>query len=456
MTTYSVYLQQYISAKKSLVGAYVLLLLFMVVYCARPEDWIPGLSAVPLAKITGVLALLSLVLPLGRIRQRLPREVLCLVLLIGQLLLASVLSPVWRGGAVQTTLDFAKVLVIVVVMAVAVNTSKRLRLLILIQAASVAVIAVVTVLKGHLIAGRLEGVLSGNYSNPNDLSLAIVISLPLCLASLFLSRRKIGKAAWALSILVMVYAVFLTGSRAGFLSLVITAAVLLWEFAIRGHRRYLVALALLVGGILWQSSSGMLSGRLNGIFGQNTDPVSAYDAASGHDNVWASDTASAYESSQQRQQLFWRSVSVTEQHPLFGVGPGNFVVVSGNWHVAHNSFTEMSSEAGVPAFLLYVFILWSGLRNLSMIKRLARGSTEAILLTRALRASLGGYVVGSLFASTEYQFFPYFLVAYTTALVWIVKRSAVRSKPSDLGQLATSDTNNYCYAARPKMSWQSS
>ena len=40
------------SRRRPLVGAYVALLLFMFIYCARPEDWIPGLSHAPLAKVT--------------------------------------------------------------------------------------------------------------------------------------------------------------------------------------------------------------------------------------------------------------------------------------------------------------------------------------------------------------------------------------------------------------------
>ena len=95
--------------QKPLVGAYVALLLFMVIYCARPEDWVPGLLHVPLAKSAGVLALLAVVFSLRQIRQRLPREVLLLSLLIGQLFVASLMSPVWQGGAFQATLDFAKV-----------------------------------------------------------------------------------------------------------------------------------------------------------------------------------------------------------------------------------------------------------------------------------------------------------------------------------------------------------
>jgi O-antigen ligase len=210
--------------------------------------------------------------------------------------------------------------------------------------------------------------------------------------------------------LVMLYAIFLTGSRGGFIALIVTAAVLLWEFAIRGRRRYLLALAVLAGVILWQSSSSLLVGRLKGTFNQHED------------------TAAAYDSAEARRQLFWRSVEITKEHPLIGVGPGNFQEVSGSWHVTHNSFTEMSAEGGVPAFILYMLILWCGLKNLRAIKRVARGQAESRLLARALLASLAGYVVGSLFLSVAYQFFPYFLVAYTTALFRIAKSNASLSK----------------------------
>ena len=51
MGTDSVPTRRPTSQRKPLVGAYVALLLFMAIYCARPEDWIPGLSHAPLAKI---------------------------------------------------------------------------------------------------------------------------------------------------------------------------------------------------------------------------------------------------------------------------------------------------------------------------------------------------------------------------------------------------------------------
>jgi putative inorganic carbon (HCO3(-)) transporter len=398
-----------VSRRATQAGAYISLLLFMVVYFARPGDWIPGLYVVPLAKITAILATLALVFSTLHSRGKLPREVLCLFLLVGQLFLAAVFSPVWKGGAVQSALGFAKVLVPVVIMALVVTTATRLRQLIFVQAASVAVIALVTVLKGRLILGRLEGTLGGGYADPNDLALAIIISIPMCIALLFLTRNWLWKAAWAAAILVMLYAVILTGSRGGLIALIAAATAFLWEFAVRGRRRYLLVLALILGVTLGMFSGGMLVERFRETFGSNKV-----------------DTA-AYESSQIRQQLFWRSVEVTKEHPLFGVGPGNFEQESGSWHVAHNSFAQMSSEGGIPALFLYSLILWSGFRNLRATKRFAGNRRIAGIFAKALLASLVGYVIGSCFLSVSYGFFPYILVAYTTALCSIARKSEARS-----------------------------
>src|SRR2546429_10032956 len=113
-----------------------------------------------------------------------------------------------------------------------------------------------------------------------------------------------------MAILLMTYAVFLTGSWGGFISLIATTVTCVWGFAIRGRRRWLLALTVVACAVLWLSSSMMLGERLQGIF----DPQA---------NI-----ASAYGSAQERQALFWRSVEVTIEHPIFGVGPGNFQIIS--------------------------------------------------------------------------------------------------------------------------------
>src|ERR1700694_5665120 len=97
-----------------LAGAFFWLSAFYAVYCVRPEDWIPGLSYIPLAKIAGVFALIALLMCAGRSKRRfrdLPREASYFVAMIGLLFVSAALSPVWKGGAFFKTLDFSKALV---------------------------------------------------------------------------------------------------------------------------------------------------------------------------------------------------------------------------------------------------------------------------------------------------------------------------------------------------------
>src|SRR5216684_2029366 len=431
MTTGSTALPKQISRQEPLAAAYGWLLFFMVIYLARPEDWIPGLSAVPLAKIAGILAFIALVFAIGKARQRLAPEVICLILLCGQLWLTVPFSPVWRGGAFQGVSDFSKVVVIVLVMVLSVRTVLRLRYVILIQAASVAVLAAVSVWKGRYFQGRLVGD-SSTFGNSNDLALIIVVSLPLCLVFLFRSRSRLRKAAWAAAMLVMTYAVFRTSSRAGLISLTIATGICLWEFAVKGRRRYLLVVVGVVGVVFMvYFGSGVMSRLGSSAQSDNSGGVGAASA----------DEVSAAQSTEQRRALLIQSLKVTAQHPLFGVGPGNFSVVSGNWHVTHNSYTQMSSEGGVPALVLYVLILWNGFVNLRSTKRLSGTGLELKMFASGLRASLAAFVVGAVFASVAYQFFTYFLVFYTTVLYQIARRKCADHQLHS-EQMAQRETQN--------------
>jgi O-antigen ligase len=400
-----------ISHKKPLEFAYLLLLLFMMVYYARPEDWSPSLHYLPLAMITGSLVTVALLFRLSSHHHRLPREVIYLILLIVQLWVTVPMSPVWRGGAFTTMRNFTKVLPIIMAIALLVDTIKKLRWLILVQTVSVTMIAAVTIWKGHQLGGRLEGAIGGIYGNSNDLAFAIAISWPLCLYFLFRSRNKLWKSTWALGMLVMVYAIFMTASRSGLISLTSGILMCLWQFAIRGRRRYLSVAAVTIGIIFWAYGGKRVISRFDAT-AQSTNP----------------EQVSAYGSTQERWALLIQSLKVTARHPLFGIGPGNFEIVSGHWRVTHNSYTQVSSEGGIIAGVLYMMIIGRGFGNLLATKRMSKPAEEARTLASALLASLVAFACGSFFASEAYQFFPYFFVAYTTALYKISARKAVEER----------------------------
>lgn len=415
--------QKFALPREPMAGAFFWLSAFYLVYCARPEDWIPLLAYIPLAKISGIFALLGLLMSAGRAKRGfrdLPREAFYLFSIICVLFVSALLSTVWRGGAFFRTLDFSKALIAWVLTFLVVTSFARLRRIIFIQSASVAVIAVVSVLKGRSHP-RLEGVIGGIYSNPNDLAFAIVLSLPFCFAFLLRTRSLPRKAAWGVAMLAMCTALFMTASRAGFIDLLVTGAVSLWIFGIKGKRIHLVAAAAVVALVVGFAAGGRLKDRFFDISGN--------DLQNGVD-------VSAYGSYEERQFLMKKSLEGIVHYPQ-GIGLGNFVVYSGTWREVHMSYLQIAVEGGIAALVLYLLFFARGFSNLKRLRRIPSSDPEIALFSGALYATLIGFIVGALFAPEAYQYFPYFAVAYTAVLLAIAqeKERSEDSPPDSSNQL---------------------
>jgi O-antigen ligase len=384
-------------------GAFFWLSVFFLVYSTRPEDWIPGLSYIPLAKISVVFAVVALFLAMGRTRRKLkdlPRESKYLLALILLMLLFAPLSPVWKGGALLRALDFAKVYIGWVLTYLLVTSLERLRRLILIQSVSVALVALISIFNGSSQL-RLHGVLNGIYGNPNDLAFAIVLTIPLILLLLLTSGNVIQKMLWAAAIVVMLYTLFLTASRAGFVDLVISSSVALWFFGVKGKRPALIFTSALVGVLLLVMAGRHLGERWIAITGTDID---------------SSDKMTAYFTYQERKFLMVKAVDGILHYPLTGVGTGVFPAYSGHWKTVHMTYLQIAVEAGLPALVLYLLFFGAGFRKLRELLRKPDPKSEITMFAWALYCSLLGFAVGACFAPEAYQFFPYFTVAYISAL----------------------------------------
>ncbi len=400
----------------ALKGAFFWLSAFYFVYCARPEDWIPLLKYLPLAKISGIFAAIGLLSSMGRSRRKfrdLPREWTYLLVMGGLLIVSALLSPVWKGGALFKTLDFTKLFVAWVLTFLVITNFERLRQIIFIQSASVAVVAVVSVLKGRNHP-RLGGVLGGIYDNPNDLAFAIVLSLPLCVAFLLNTKKLPRKAAWIVAMLCMCVALFLTASRAGFITLLCCGMVGLWHFGIEGKRPQLVAAAVLTVLIVGVTAGRNLERRFSAL---------------SEENISSGLEQSAHGSYEERRRLMILSFQAMEHYPL-GIGFGNFPNYSGTWKEVHSSYLQIGAEGGVLALIFYLLFFARGFDNLKKLRRTAELDEQTKLFAAALHTSLIGFVVGSLFAPEAFQFFPYFTVAYTSVLLAIAREKQEDSRYS--------------------------
>jgi O-antigen ligase len=401
-------------------GAFFWLTAFYVVYCARPEDWIPLLGYLPLAKIAGIFALLGLLSSLGRTQRKfrdLPRESNYLLAMIGVLFMSAMLSPVWKGGALRNTLDFAKVWIVWILTFLLVTDFAKLRRLVYIQSASVAVICIVSIILGHN-QPRLEGVIGGIYSNPNDLAFAIILTLPFCLAFLLTAKRALVRLCWTGAILIMGLALFMTASRAGFVSLLISGAVCLWHFGVKGKRVYLIVSCVLGVIVLLAVAGGPLAKRMAAISG----------------NVDTQEESKAYGSYEQRRYLMSKAIEGIEHYPILGLGVRNFQVYSGVWHDVHMTYLQIAVEGGIPSLILYVLFFASAFRNLRKLRRRRDLDVQTTLFVGGLHASMIGFVIGALFAPVAYQFYPFFSVAYTSALLAMIEEREPASEPSVAGR----------------------
>src|SRR5262249_46282581 len=147
---------------------------------------------------------------------------------------------------------------------------RKLRRIIFIQAVSVPLVCIISLVKGRSIA-RLDGVLGGIYSNPNDLAFAIVLSLPFCLMFFLTSRKALRKLLWAAGAMIMLTALFRTASRGGFITLIVAGVVCLWHFGVRGKRLYLIAVSAVAITVLLLTSGEVMVQRLSSLWDDELD-----------------------------------------------------------------------------------------------------------------------------------------------------------------------------------------
>jgi hypothetical protein len=386
--------------------AYIGVVLFFVLYFSRPEDWIRGAAFIPFEKISGGIAILAFLVGAmqGSVRA-FPREIKLLLLLFLQFCLC-IPFAIWRGGSFQVVFgDIAKVFVIAIVMFTCVNRLRRLRVLFQIQTLSVFFITVFSLLLHRQDQyGRLTGAIGGVFENPNDLAISLAVTVPLCFILLWESKNIVARGVWLIVLGTLTYGVVQTFSRSGFLALAtgLGTCIFLFRKSIR-KSSVLVLTGIVVLGTLMVAFTPRYRIRLESIIFQNQ----------------LDETGSALE----RRELAAKSFEVAIAHPLFGVGPGNFTILSGDWHVSHNTFLQLSADDGIPALLIFVALLVCVYRKLRLINRNKSSGPQLQTYALGLRAMLLAYVMAGVFADTAYQFFPYFLVVYGAVLYQIAVRN---------------------------------
>lgn len=392
------------------------LFLFSVVLYVRPYEFFPGLSGFKqMAFYTGIVTLLVYVVSQlgleGNLTAR-PREI-NLVLLFGAAALLSMPMAIDPGEAWTTFTDLlVKTLIIFIVFVNVVRTEMRLRLLLLLILAVSIYLSISAINDyrhgvfaiGEFETARIAGRIKGLFENSNDLALHLVSMIPIAIALGLYRPGLPRKLIYFGAVVIMVAAVIVTYSRGGFIGLVAAGLILVRRL---GKKNRVATTGALVFAVLvfLVAAPGAYSGRLSTVFNSAADVTG---------------------SSTQRTEVLKRSIWVSLRYPLFGVGIGNFHHKSEHELATHNAYTQVSSEMGMGAFIVYLMFLIYPLRRLRLIEKQSYEQPEQrrfYYLSIGLQGALVGYMVASFFGAVAYQWYVYYLVGYAVCLhrIYIMK-----------------------------------
>jgi len=225
---------------------------------------------------------------------------------------------------------------------------------------------------GTSSAGRFDIANSLFFANSNELAMSILFGMAVLMFPV-LRGSPISKALALLALGVSMLYLLETGSRGG----LIGAVVLVLASLVLIRQRVLIGLFVVGGAII---ASLFVSGHILHRLSLTFSGTSIQEARSDED-------MSAIESRMERSELLRRSVLMAIQNPVFGVGPGQFAVaVAGeaekegkhaSWLGTHNSYTQVASECGIPALVLYSAVLWFCIRNNYKLFRATQDRTDA-------------------------------------------------------------------------------
>jgi hypothetical protein len=292
----------------------------------------------------------------------------------------SIPFSMWKGGSTGVLMEqWLPAFVMFLSVSGLLGTFGQIRRAILTVGYGLCVLTFIAVIWGSTEeTGRLF-LPNGKFSNPNEMAQALTLGLPLAYL-IFQESQALGKRVAAAGVMfVMLLMISKCGSRGALITMIVLALIAFLRASIMGKTKLLIGGALLIAILV-----GLMPGKLLRRYrtmGQDDDEMSMsgdYDAQL---------QGSAVESTMHRRELLKRSIKYTFQHPLFGVGPGMFPVAEdadmraqgyrkGTWQGTHNSYTEVSSEEGIPALIAYVCIIFISYRKTWQLHKRTRDDTR--------------------------------------------------------------------------------
>lgn len=307
---------------------FLYLLGYISIMYVRPHEFVPALQGVPILPACLAGALLFW---LARQPKRFEAPQFRLMFAFWACTVLSLLFTGWVGGATKAFGDFIPILLLFILVATSLDSIARFRALFTV----LGVAAVIMSLHGIDQARDPEGIgwsgaksilgritYLGFLADPNDLSMSLLMTLPLCL---YLSNTSgfLLRWAWRAAVVAILYAVYLSNSRGAILTLGCM-------MAFYSYKRYGIGRSLLVLPVLAVPLLLFAPSRMSEL---------------------SADEASA----EGRVEAWYDGIQMLKSSPLFGVGKDMFM--AHHFRTAHNSYVLALSELGLVGYFVWLSII---------------------------------------------------------------------------------------------------
>ena len=388
--------------------AFFLLALYILLELIRPMDWWEPMKLWPVINVCAIAtALIGMPSITGRFKtiwNQIPQIKIALWLFAATVL--SYIPQFYMGGMLDTFQNFGKVIFFFVLFLTVVKQTKEERLLIWFLLLGIVWLSIHAILQqrtGFGFGGKppsLRGInpetgemiwqsrAYGTFDDPNDLSLILVVGVPLFLIQVFMTGNPVQKIVGIVGTGLALYGTWCTNSRGGIMAILGMLGAFVFV-RMKGIKRYLV------GGIGGAIIMVLAPGRFSS------------GATSGLD----------------RSILWGDGILMFKRSPIFGVGFGAFADNASRPQVAHNSYVHVLAELGLVGYLpffLLIYLTVIQIRRLMEIKHLI-SKNDHLLLT-GLFAGLAGQFVAMYFISRQYQPILYLNLALAIGTIYNMSR----------------------------------
>lgn len=283
------------------------------------------------------------------------------------------------------------------------------------------------------VEGERLGLAVGRFGDPNDYAMVLIMGLPLWLTV----GSGVFRVILGLPAAAIIFVSFArTGSRGGLLAFAVLSTVYFFTTSLIGKVRIVVLMVILAVGAVVMVPEGIQRRYFTIFSAADEDSINSADESQR--------TQGYINSSNSRKALLLASLAATVSHPIFGVGPGNFPQYywtqgfieekrNRQGMHTHNTYTQISSEAGIPAVLCLLSILFLCFRatwRAGQDKRLPPDHPIR-LCGRALWLSMLSWAAAAMFLSTAWTESIFVYVAVVASLM-LVHRNTIAALQSQV------------------------